>query len=71
MRSYILICTECKNKIGCSAEELETRAIFCETCDGQEVVRCVWREYVGGDRLYEDPQGEQYKGFNNFSRLPK
>jgi hypothetical protein len=66
----MLVCSECTNKDACIAREDETRAAFCRTPDDKKTIRAVWREYIPGDQLYADPQGEPYKGLTEFIQTP-
>jgi hypothetical protein len=66
----VLVCTECNNPQGCTAQEQETKAAFCRTHDDKLTIRAVWREHIPWDQLYQDPQGEPYKGLTAFIQTP-
>jgi hypothetical protein len=66
----MLVCSQCKNKEPCTAEDTETKAIFCETADRQQVIRCEWHEYMTGDELYSDPMGQRYHGISQNMQTP-
>ena len=69
----MLVCTECKNPGCCTSHEGEARAIYCSATPDtlpRIWIIPVWREYIHGDQLYADPQGEPYTGLNNFIQTP-
>jgi hypothetical protein len=66
----MLVCNQCTNKEPCTAEDTETKAIFCETADHQQVIRCEWHEYMAGDELYSDPMGQRYHGISQNMQTP-